>query len=149
MADAVQGNLTKIGVSDDGVTFEPICVFGGETTVDYGTYTTNKEYCLSDSNPFVSLGDLEFGDQTFTYLWSEGAGDAANVIIKAAFDATDLVGSTITIQTEANNSAGVNGTQYEAEYLVTGYKHLFKKGEVNKTEFSVTQTTTPTEVVAA
>ncbi len=149
MGTPVQGNLTKIGVSADGTTFSPICVFGGEAVVDFGTFTTNKEFCLSQKDAVVSMGDLEFGSQSYTYLWSEAAGDAANVIIKAAFDASDLVGSTIKIQVEANNTLGANGTQYVADFLVTGYKHLFKKGEVNKTEFAIEQTSSPVETVAA
>ena len=94
MADEVLGNLTKVGVGagNDAATFEPICVFGGETLVDFGVYGTNKEYCLSRKEAYVALGDLEFGSQTYTYLWSEGSGDAANVIIKAAHDAGTITG---------------------------------------------------------
>ncbi|MCK5743632.1 MAG: hypothetical protein KAH30_02755, partial [Caldisericia bacterium] len=117
--------------------------------VDFGTYGTNKEYCLSRQEPYVSLTDLEFGAQTFQGLWTEGTGDAGKTIIETAHKATDLVGKTVTIRTEANNSAGANGTQYTADFMVTGYKFLFKKGEVNKYEFAVEQLTMPTETVAS
>ena len=146
------GNLTKVGIGagNDATTFEPICVFGGETLVDFGVYGTNKEYCLSRKEAYVALGDLEFGSQTYTYLWSEGTGDAANVIIAAAHAAETIVGKQITIETEASNSVDgtKKGTLYKANFIVTGYKHLFKKGEINKTEFTVEQTSTPVEVVA-
>ncbi|MCK5744479.1 MAG: hypothetical protein KAH30_07045, partial [Caldisericia bacterium] len=105
--------------------------------------------CLSKAEPYVALGDLEFGSQTFQGLWSEGTGDAGKTIIETAHKASTIVGKTVTIQTEANNSAGANGTQYTADFMVTGYKFLFKKGEVNKFEFTVEQLTTPTEVVAS
>ncbi len=147
----VLGNLTKVevGAGAGAVAFESICVFGGETMVDFGTYSTNKEYCLSQAVPFTAINDLEFGSQTYTYLWSEGSGDAANVIIQAAHMATVLEDKKITVMTEANNSGGTNGTQYTADFIVTGYKHTFIKGEVNKTEFTVEQLSIPVEVVAA
>jgi len=152
MGTPVLGNMTKVGVGAGkaATTFEDICIFGGETLVDFGVYGTNKEYCLSQEEAFVALGDLEFGSQTYTYLWSEGSGDAANVIVKAAHDASDLVGKAISIQTEANNSSDGTkaGTTYTANFIVTGYKHLFKKGEINKTEFTVEQTSVPVEVIA-
>ena len=148
----VLGNMTKVGVGAGAgaSTFSPICVFGGEATVDFGTYSTNKEYCLSKKEAYVALNDLEFGSQTFTYLWSEGAGDAADAIILAAHNATDITGKTITVQTEASNSSdGVKaGTLYTTEFIVTGYKYLFKKGEVNKVEFTIEQTTSPVETIA-
>ena len=145
------GNMTivEVGAGADATTFEPICGFGGETIVDFGTYGTNKEYCLSRAEPYVSLTDLEFGSQTFTGLWSEGTGDAGMAIVATAHADTTIVGKTVTIRTEANNSGGANGTQYTANFMVTGYKFLFKKGEVNKYEFSVEQLTTPVEVVSA
>ena len=147
----VAGNLTKVGVGAGAgaSSFEPICVFGGEAIVDFGTYSTNKEYCLSQAEPFVSLSTLEFGSQTYTYIWSEGLGDLANKIFQDAHLATTLDAKKITIQTEANNSLGTNGTQYTADFLVTGYKFLFKEGELNKVEVSVEQLTTPVEVPAA
>ena len=149
---AVLGNMTKVGVGvgADAATFSPICVFGGEAVVDFGTFSTNKEYCLSQAEPFVALNELEFGSQTYTYLWSEGVGDAANKIIQDAHKATDIAAKTISIETEANNgSTGKAGTKYAANFIVTGYKFLFKKGEVNKVEFQVEQTSAPTETAAA
>ena len=145
------GNMTivNVGAGADATAFEPICVFGGEAEVDFGTYSTNKEYCLSRKEPYVALNDLEFGSQTFQGLWSEGTGDAGKKIVEDAHKASDMATKTITVQIEANNSKGANGTQYTANFLVTGYKFMFKKGEVNKYEFTVEQLTTPAEVVAA
>lgn len=150
MADPILGNATKLGVGEgaDATVFEPICVFGGEALVDFGTYSTNKEYCLAKAEPYVALDDLEFASQTYSYLWSEGSGDAADVIIQAAHLATNLDSKTISVQTEANNSGGTTGTIYTANFLVTGYKHTFTKGAVNKTEFTIEQLSVPVEAVA-
>jgi len=145
------GNLTivEVGAGSEASSFESICVFGGEAIIDFGTYSTNKEYCLSSAVPYTALNELEFGSQTYSYLWSEASGNAANVIIKAAHAATTMADKTITVRHEANNTGGSNGTQYVADYLVTGYKHSFRKGEVNKTEFTVEQLTLPVETVAS
>jgi len=148
---AVLGNLTivEVGAGSEASTFQPVCVFGGEAIIDFGTYSTNKEYCLSNAVPYTALNELELGTQSYTYLWSEGTGNAANVIIQDAHEATTMALKTITIRHEANNTLGSNGTQYVADYLVTGYKHIMRKGEVNKTEFTIEQLTLPTETVAA
>ena len=147
---AVLGNMTKVevGAGSGASTFQPICVFGGEAVVDFGTYSTNKEYCLSKNEAYVALNELEFASQSYTYLWSEGLGDLANKIIREAHLATTLADKTITLVVEANNGTSGKGATYTADFLVTGYKFLFKKGEVNKIEFSIEQLTAPTEVVA-
>ncbi|RLA68956.1 MAG: hypothetical protein DRG09_06935 [Epsilonproteobacteria bacterium] len=151
METVVLGNMTKVGVGvgPSAVTFEPICVFGGEAIVDFGGYTTNKEYCLSKAEPYVALNDLEFGSATYSYLWSEADGDAGNKIFKDAHLAKTLAAKTVSIETEVNNTLGVNGTQYTADFIVAGYKFLFKKGEVNKVEVTLEQLTTPVEVIAS
>ena len=148
----VLGNLTEVGIGSgaDATTFEQICVFGGEAIVDYGTYGTNKEYCLSKEEAFVALTDLEFGSQTYIAAWSEGSGDAAKVIIEAAHLASTIAAKTITIETMMNNSVdgSKKGTLFIANFMVTGYKITAKKGEINKFEFTVEQLNTPTETVA-
>jgi hypothetical protein len=146
---ATDGKLTIVEVSTDGTTFESVCTFSNEATVDFGSSSVNKEYCLSSELPFISLGDKEFADQTHTMVWSEGLGDAAKKIIEEAHLAKPIEEKTIWIRVTANNSKGTNGTQYVAKFIVSGYKHLFKKGEINKTEFTVAQTTTPVETLAA
>lgn len=144
-----QGNLTIIEVSKDNITFSPVCVYGNETKVDYGKMSVNKEFCLSSDDPTVTTGKREFGEQSYNHLWLEGDGSAGNKIIKDAHLAPKLDDKKIYIRVTANNSQGANGTQYTAQFLVTSYAHIFKKEEVNKTEWACEQLTLPTEVESA
>lgn len=145
----VNGDLTQVEVSDDAISFELICVFENQATVDFGTQAINEESCLAQKDPIVSTGDTTYSEQELSYQWNEGAGDAADAIVKAAAMSDELAGKTITMRVETNNSLGTNGTQYVFEGIVTAYRYQFVKGEVNKTYFTLKQTTVPVETLAA
>lgn len=145
----VNGDLTKVEVSDDAISYELICVFENQVTVDFGTQAINEESCLAQKDPIVSTGDTTYSEQELSYMWSEGSGDAANAIIQTAANADELSEKTISIRVEFNNSLGTNGTQYDFDGIVTAYRHMAVKGEVNKTYFTLKQTTVPVETIAA
>lgn len=142
---ATQGNLTMVEVSDDNIAFHPICTYGKEATVEYGKYSISKEFCLSSDDPEIALGEKDYSDRTYSHLWEEGNGSAGNLVVKTAYENK----TKIFIRVTANNSAGANGTQYTSEFMVNDYKHMFKKAEVNKTEWSCSQMTEPVEVASA
>ena len=146
---ATNGNLTIVEVSADNTAFNPVCTYTNEASVDFGTVSVNKEFCLSDDVAIVSTGQRDFGSQTYNHLWLEGAGSAGNAIIKSAHEASILADKEIYIRVTANNSGGVSGTTYTAKFIITSYKHMFKKGEVNKTEWACEQLDMPVEVAAS
>ncbi len=148
MATGTSGTGTKIEVSSDQVTWYPICVFGNEATVNFGQKAVSKEFCLSQDLPFLAMDFAEFDNQTYSYFWSEEFGSLADEVIKTAFESPIYDDKKIYFRVEANNSRGTSGTQYQAEYIVTAYKHLFKRGEINKTEFTIDQLTVPIESLA-
>ena len=144
-----QGDLTIVGVSDDGVSYDPICIYGNTIIVDFGTNTVNEEFCLSSAIPTTTTGDLTFQEQTLSYAWTEASTDAAHVIIMAAKTATTIAAKTIYLQVEMNNSLGVNGTQYVMQGIVTALSYDATKGAVNKSMFNFKQTTLPVETIAS
>lgn len=146
---AINGSLTIIEVSSDNVAFSPVCTFTNEVTVDFGTVSVNKEFCLSDDIAIVSTGQREFGSQNYNHLWLEGNGSAGNQIIKDAHEAAVLDDKEIYIRVTANNTGGISGTKYTARFVITSYKHMFKKQEVNKTEWACEQIDMPVEVAAS
>jgi len=147
----VMGNLTKTQVSADGTTWADFCNFTGELNIDFGSFQVNKEYCLSSNDPVVALGDRDFSQQTFSFLWTEGDSDAANKIFRDAHLSDSLDAKKVYIAGELNNKpdGGTSGTRYEAQFVVVGYRHEIKRGSVNKTTVTVEQLTVPTETAAA
>ena len=145
------GKFTKVGIGKgSGATaFDNICIFG-DAEIDFGSYATNEENCLSSDTPFTSLGQVTFAEQTFTYPWTEGSGDAATKTIKDAHSAKTIALKTITIQFEMANSADgtKKGTLYTADFMVTNYKVTAPEGGINKSVFTVKQLTMPVETAA-
>lgn len=141
----VTGKGTKVEVSTDGTTFETLCVFNNEATVDYGEYAVNEEFCLSSNDPAITRGKRTYGEYEYIHKWEEGNGSAGNKIVKDAH----VSGDEIYVRVEATNSGGTNGTQYTSKFIVTKYKHTFKDSEMNKSVWSCKQTTEPVEVASA
>ena len=119
--------------------FYLFCAFEQEEIVDFGTNTTNKEYCGVDNDPILTIGDLEFSNQTFSYMWTEANGSDADKVFKNAFESNTMNEKTVTIKMVAKD-----GSYYWADFIVTDYKFIFKKGEVSKTSVTVEQVDTPT-----
>ena len=145
------GKLTKLSVSSDGTTWDEICIFG-DLTIDFGTETLNKEYCIGKKDPYVSTGNKEYPDVTYLTVWDEDATTAKGIgIIEAAAAADTITGKTIHIQIEMNNStgAGKKGTLYVYEGVVSGYKVIAQESGIVKSEFTMAQTTTPVKTAAA
>ncbi len=146
------GKFTKVGIGAgaDATTFDPICIFG-DVEVDFGSFAINEENCLSSDTPFVSLGQVSFTEQTFTYPWTEGTGDKATKTIKDAHEAKTAAAKTISVEFEMSNSADgtKKGTLYTANFMVTNYKVTAPESGINKSVFTVKQLSKPVETAAA
>lgn len=57
---ATGGNLAKLEVSSDGgTTWEGLGCTLVIPDVDWGTESVNKEYCINNNNPIITLGQKE------------------------------------------------------------------------------------------
>ena len=145
-----RGKLTKFKVSTDGTTFSDMCIFG-DLVIDFGSEALNKEYCINSLDPYVSLGNNEFADQTYISVWNEDDTIAVgNAIVRTAKEADTLAGSTIHVQVEMNNSkgAGKKGTLFDYTAVVGSYKILAQEQGVVKAEFTMAQSTVPVKTAA-
>jgi len=150
--DGTSGNLTKLFISaDDGATFENLgCVYTFPD-IDYGKHTSNKDYCVSSDEPFISLGQLEFGEISVEYAWTEDAAAAGNDLARAAHTAITQTDKTVKIKVELNNTpdGGTSPTIYEIPAIITSYKHTnIVKDGVIKTMITLEQTAVPTATAA-
>jgi len=149
---ATGGNLATIQVSKDGSddSWKDVgCTFV-IPDVDWGTESVNKEYCINSTNPIITIGNKEFGQNTVQYAWTEGDLSEGNKLLRDAKEATLQTDKTVYLRVEVNNSAGTHGTQYVTKNVVTGYKHMgFTKDGSIKTEVVLEQLEEPTEIAAA
>ncbi len=148
---ATGGNLAVFSVSDDsGSTWEVVGCTYVIPDVDWGTISVNKEYCINSDTPVITTGNKEYAQSTVEFAWTEASTQAGNAILAAARDATVDEDKEVLIQVEINNSKGLNGTQYESNQIVVGYKHTgFTKDGSIKTQVILEQLSDPTETVAA
>jgi hypothetical protein len=127
-----------------------MCIIG-DLAIDFGNEALNKEYCINNKVPYVSLGNNEFAAHTYVTGWNPDSTIAKGVdIIEKAKLAETLEGSTIYIEVEMNNSAGAGlaGTKFKYEAVVGGYKILAQESGVVKSEFTMAQQTIPTKTDA-
>ncbi len=118
--------------------------------MDWGTISVNKEYCINSNTPIITTGNKEYAQSTVEFAWTEASTQAGNVILAAARDGVTDDDKKVMIQVEVNNTLGVNGTQYDSQQMVVGYKHTgFTKDGSIKTQVIFEQLADPTETVAA
>lgn len=150
---ATGGNLATIEVSTDGTddSWKGVgCTFT-IPDVDWGTESANKEYCINEKNPIITVGNTEFGSNTVQYAWSQGALNEGNKILKDAKDAENENAKKVYIRVTINNAETTDGhgTQYVTQNMVTGYKHTgFTKDGSVKTEVAMEQLAAPEEIAA-
>ena len=147
---AVGGTLVE--VRKQGTTgWEKFVCYDTVPEIDYGSKDESSDYCMETDSEDVTLGMKKYGDTTFPYTWTQALTNAADGIIKAAFDAANDADQIIEARTTMQNATGAEatGTTYITPYKVKGYKHKGEKGGKWTTETTWRQTGDPVETAAA
>ncbi len=119
--------------------------------IDYGTNDETTDVCLETGDEDVVMGTNRFGDQTFTYTWTQAATNAADAVIAAAKVATNSTDKEVEFRLTMDNTtdAEVLGTTYIIPFAVKGYKHKGEEGGKWLSETTVRQLGIPVAAAAA
>lgn len=139
---------TVVEVSVDGATnWQKFYCNEGAIDIDWGVADETEFTCLETGVTKTIFGANKFSEQTFMYVWTQAATNAADTIVKDAKTSGAEIFARITMA----NTTGIEttGTTYIIPFRVKGYTH---KGEVNgkwTTETVWKQNDYPTETAAA